>query len=357
MNNSKNCAEIDKIYSQLQRAEIHKSRLITDIYREYELYLKLVRDLLYISVEKGLNELCSNQLTKCESSNSKELFGLFEKNISRLIFTSFPLLTVEQLKINKIQNINKYVDINSLGNSTKTEYDQKEIFQYKYDYEYEEPNYFQISEDISNTSEYYQADNHEKFISLDLDNNDHNNYLINNNSIENIGAEQQLISSIIDLIEEFKVEKSRYSEKENINQVEISSNNQSLKVFDLIDKSLENLLLNLSYKINQELFKANLIKKIISKDSFEYLVGKKLMIKHPHPFVINFEFNSNRYLSKGDNLPSIIFFNISTVELEFINLNLAIQRNKINELKNQFQRLIKKETYWRQKEITLNKIR
>ena len=120
---------------------------------------------------------------------------------------------------------------------------------------------------------------------------------------------------------------------------------------------MENLLLNLSYKINQELFKANLIKKMISKDSFEYLVGKKLMIKHPHPFVINFEFNLNLSSSKGHNLPSIIFFNISTVELEFKNLNLSIQRKKINQLKNQFQRLIKKETYWWQKESTLNRIR
>ena len=95
---------------------------------------------------------------------------------------------------------------------------------------------------------------------------------------------------------------------------------------------------------------------MISKDSFEYLVGKKLMIKHPYPFVINFELNLNRTSLNGDNLSSIIFFNISTVELEFKNLNLSIQRNKINELKNQFQGLIKKETYWRQKEITLNKI-
>ena len=117
---------------------------------------------------------------------------------------------------------------------------------------------------------------------------------------------------------------------------------------------MENLLLNLSYKINQELFKANLIKKMISKDSFDYLVGKNFMIKLPYPFIINFEFNLNRSSSNGDNLPSIIFFNISTVELEFKNLNLSMQRNKINELKNQFQRLIKKEAYWRQKEITLN---
>ena len=96
---------------------------------------------------------------------------------------------------------------------------------------------------------------------------------------------------------------------------------------------------------------------MISKDSFDYLVGKNFMVKHPYPFVINFEINLNRSSLIGNNFPSFMFFNISTVELEFKNLNLSIQRNKINELKNQFQRLIKKETYWRQKEITLNRIR
>jgi len=96
---------------------------------------------------------------------------------------------------------------------------------------------------------------------------------------------------------------------------------------------------------------------MISKDSFNYLVGKNFMIKHPYPFVINIELNLNRSSLNGNNFPRIIFFNISAVELEFKNLNLSTQKNKINELKNQFQHLIKKETYWRQKEITLNKIR
>ena len=132
---------------------------------------------------------------------------------------------------------------------------------------------------------------------------------------------------------------------------------RQLKQFDLIDKSLENLLLNLSYNINQELFKANLIKKMISQESFDYLVGKNILIKHPYPFVINFELNTNPESINDNNFPSIIFFNISSVELEFKNLNLSIQRNKINELKKHFQRLIKKEKYWRQKGITLNKIR
>ena len=269
-----------------------------------------------------------------------------------------PLLTVEQLKINEIEkNINNKINFNSFNSSTKTKDDQKEKFQYEVGFQLEEPVQFEISKDISDTSEYYQVDSCEKFVSLELDNNDQNNFLSNNNIIENLGVDKQFLSSLLELIEEVKFEDSRYSEKDNINQMDFSPKYQSLENFDLLDKSLGNLLLNLSYKINQELFKANLIKKIISRDSFEYLVGKKLMIKHPYPFVINFELNLNRSSLNGNNFPSIIFFNISTVELEFKNLNLSIQRNKINELKNQFQHLIKKETYWRQKEITLNRIR
>ncbi len=353
-----NYEEIDKINSQLERADIQKSRLIREIYREYELYLNQVRDLLFISVEKGLCELFISLSIKDNFINSNELFCLVEKKISKLIYTKLPLITVEQLKINKIEkNINKEINFNSLGRSQKTKDDQKEKFQKENGSQLEEHFQFQISEDISNTPEYYQVENHDKFVSLDLDKSDHINYLSNNNVIENIGLEKQFISSILELIEEVKVEKTRHSENHNINQMDISPKHQSIKNLDLIDKSLNNLLLNLSYKINLELFKANLIKNMISQDSFEYLVGKKLMIKYPNPFVVNFEFNINHSSSNGESPPSIIFFNISTVELEFKNLNLSIQRNKINELKNQFQRLIKKERYWRQKEITLNKIR
>ncbi|KGF98444.1 putative Adenylate cyclase [Prochlorococcus marinus str. MIT 9302] len=355
MNNFNNCVEIDQINSQLERAELQKNRLICNLYREYELYLNLVRDLLYISVEKGLNGLCSSHLIKDDILNTKELF---EKKISKLIYTKLPLITVEQLKINKSEkNINKEIDFNSLGRPSKTKAENTEQFQYENGSQFKETMQFQISEDISNNSEYYQAKNREKLVSLDLDKNDNINYLSNNHIFENIGLDKKFISSLMELIEEVKLEKPRHSDNQNINQIDIFSKNKNLKNFELIDKSLENLLLNLSYQINQELFNANLINKLISKDSFEYLIGNKLMIKHPHPFVINLEFNINQKLSKRDNLTSIIFFNISTVELEFKNLNLSIQRNKINELKIQFQRLIKKETYWRQKEITLNKIR
>ena len=358
LNNFNNYIDINKINSQLERADIQKGLLTRNIYREYELYLNLVRDLLFISVEKGLNQIYSYPTINDNFLNENESYSLFEKKISKLIYTNLPFLTVEQLKINEIEkNINKEINFTIFDSSTKTKDDQKEKFQYEEGFQLKEPSQFKISEDFSNTSEYYQAHNYEKFGSLDLDNNHHNNYLSKNNIFENLGVEKQFISSLLELIGEEKMEKPRYQDKENINQMDNLPKNKILNDFDLIDKSLENLLLNLSYNINQELFKVNLIKKMISKDSFDYLVGKNFMIKHPYPFVINFELNLNRSSLTGNNIPSIIFFNISTVELEFKNLNLSIQRNKINELKNQFQRLIKKETYWRQKEITLNKIR
>ena len=137
---------------------------------------------------------------------------------------------------------------------------------------------------------------------------------------------------------------------------ESSPTNQNLNCFDLIDNSLANLLLNLSYKINVELFESKLIKKIISENTFKFLSNNKFIIKHPSPFVIEFDLNINKSFTDGVKLPSIYMLNISTVELEFKNLKLSIHRNKINELKNKFQLLVKKEKYWRQKEINLNKI-
>ncbi len=358
LNNFNNYINIEKIDSQLERADIHKRILTRNIHREYELYLNLVRDLLFISVEKGLNQIYSYPTINENFLNENEYYCLLEKKISKLIFTNLPFLTVEQLKISEIEkNINNEINFTTFDSSTKTNDDQKEKFQYEDFFQLKETTQLDISNEFSNTSEYYQAQNYEKFVSLDLDHNDHNNYLSKNNIFENLGFEKQFISSLLELIGEEKMEKTRHSEKENIKQMNNLPKNQILNNFDLIDKSLENLLLNLSYDINQELFKANLIKKMISRDSFDYLVSKNFMIKHPYPFIINFELNLNRSSLKGNNFPSIIFFNISTVELEFKNLNLSIQRNKINELKNQFQRLIKKETYWRQKEITLNKIR
>ena len=223
MNNFNNYQVTDKINSQLERADIQKRRLIRNIYREYELYLSIVRDLLYISVEKGLYNIYSYSSSNYNFWNQNQFFRLFEKKISKIIYTNLPLLTVEQLTIEEIEkNLNKQITFNSSGISAKIKDDQKEKFQNEYDFQLEEPIQIQINKDISNTSEYYQAYNYEKFVSLDLDNNDHNNYLSINNNIENLGIDKQFISSILELIEEVKVKNPSDSEKDKISQTDIS---------------------------------------------------------------------------------------------------------------------------------------
>ena len=201
MNNFNNYIDIDKIDSQLERADIQKRTLTRNIHREYELYLNLVRDLLFISVEKGLNQIYSYPTINDNFLNENEYCSLFEKKISKLIFTNLPFLTVEQLKINEIEkNINKDINFTVFDNSTKTKDDQKEKSQDEDVFQLKEPTQFEISKDFSNTSEYYQVHNYEKFVSLDLDSNDHNNYLSKNNIFENLGFEKQFISSLLELI-------------------------------------------------------------------------------------------------------------------------------------------------------------
>ena len=213
MNNFNNYIDTDKINSQLERAEIKKRILTRNIYKEYELYLNLVRDLLFISVEKGLNQIYSYPIINDNFLNENEFYSFFEKKISRLIFTNLPFLTVEQLKINETEkNINEEINLTIFDSSTKIKDDQKEKFQSEEGFQLKEPSYLQISKDISNTPEYYQPNNHEKFVSLDLDHNDHNN-LSKNNIFENLGFEKQFISSLLELIGEEMVEKPKYQEK------------------------------------------------------------------------------------------------------------------------------------------------
>jgi len=98
LNNFNNYIDLDKINSQLDRAEIQKRILTRKIYREYELYLDFVRDLLFISVEKGLNQIYSYPTINDNFLNKNQFSVLFEKKITELIYKNLPLLTVEQLK-------------------------------------------------------------------------------------------------------------------------------------------------------------------------------------------------------------------------------------------------------------------
>jgi len=232
LNNFNNYLDIDKINSQLERADKQKRILIRNIYREYEIYLKFVRDLLYISVEKGINQIYSYPTIDDNFLNENKFCGFFEKKISKLIYSNMPLLTVEQLKINEIEkNINKEINFNSFDSYTKRKDYQKEKFQYEDGFQLEEPIQFEISKDISNTSEYYQVDSYEKLVSLELDNNDQNNYLSNNNIIEN--SEDDKIKPLVGELPQDKLNKylDNYSLDKDIAKI-IIAEKQNANLFE-----------------------------------------------------------------------------------------------------------------------------
>ena len=60
--------------------------------------------------------------------------------------------------------------------------------------------------------------------------------------------------------------------------------------------------------------------------------------------------------SDFDKFPNIYLFNVTDIELEFFNIELSVCRNNINELKNKFRLLNKKQRYWKNKEIGLNNL-
>ena len=94
---------------QLKRAEVQKDILIKNIYKEYEIYFKIVRKSILSSTEKGLFGLYSelSMSNSDKSLNRRELINFFNQNISFLINSKLPLLTIEQLKLGDISDPQK----------------------------------------------------------------------------------------------------------------------------------------------------------------------------------------------------------------------------------------------------------
>ena len=352
-----NDLELEEIRSQLHRAEVNKNKILKTIYKEYESYLKLVRDLIFTSVENTIYRFCSQYIINNKIINTKELGNLLENKITYLINSRLPFITIEQLIINEsINTENLRLEFNGSREFSESKEFDKVNLNFEENLIAEESLQFNINEDIYNSNEYYRSLNNDKFSSIDLDCSEDLNDLPKLNSIKKLDSENHIMTSLLEIMEETTDNKFKDSENFNNRYQDTFPLSQNLNCFDFIDNSLTDLLLNLSYKINVELFESKLIKKIISENTFKFLSNKKLIIKNPSPFIIEFDFNINQSFTNGLNLPSIYMLNISTVELEFNNLKLSIHRNKINQLKNKFQLLIKKEKYWRQKEINLNKL-
>ena len=79
MNNQTSGLEKKEIINQLGKAEVQKKKLIKSIYTEYELYLQLIRNLLFMSVDKGVQGFFLNTLIKDFVPSRVQLQNFFEK--------------------------------------------------------------------------------------------------------------------------------------------------------------------------------------------------------------------------------------------------------------------------------------
>ena len=338
---------------QLERAEIQKNLCVKKIYKEYENYFEIVRKFILTSAERGIIGLYSNLCISGKELNKIELKNFLNKNISLLIHSKLPFITIEQLNLSNISDPkNQIVNENAYKDFVKL----KEYKTVNFDYETESTAIELLefhSNNNSNTYEYYESLSEDQLSSLNLDESD---YLYSSSeqiSIKKIQDEKNIVNTVIELIEETNDNELYDDERINDQKSDVFISSDNLTFFEFIDKSFDNFLLDLSYEINSELFKINLIEKIISEETFKCLSNNNYTIKHPHPFVIRYYLNSNRLSSKNYSTSNIYLFNITNVELEFYNLELSTCRNNINELKNRF-RLLNKQRYWKHKELSLN---
>ena len=354
MSNSIKGRNSKEVTIQLKRAEIQKNILIKNIYKEYEAYFNIVRKSMLNSVKKGIAGIYSNFSISDKALNSKELNIFLNKNINLLIKSKLPFITIEQLKLGDISDpTNQLVNVNVLKEMVK----RKEYQTVNIDYENEitanESIEFHCDNNL-NTYEYYETLSEDEIHSINLDESSFLNSFSKEKSIEKIEDGKHLVNAVLELIEETNDNKLIDHEKINGQAPDVFISSDNLNIFEFIDKSFSNFLLNLSYMINLELFKIRLIKKIITEETYKCLSNNNSIIKHPYPFVIRYDLYPDKLSPINNKSSDIYLFNITNVELEFYNLDLSICRNNINELKSRFKLLNKKQRYWKNKELASN---
>ena len=343
-----------EIIIQLERAKVQKDLLIKNICKEYEIYFHIVRNSILASTEKGILSLFSDLSISDKALNSSELSNFIKEHISLLIHTKLPFITIEQLKLGDISDPHKHlVNLNALKELVKSIENQTDKFDYENDLNINEFPEFKSNNNSNNY--YYGSLNVDEDASINFDEREYLNTFSSQNSIKDIEYKKHA-DAFIELIEQ--TTDNKLYQHENINNIakDFSILNHNLDLFEFIDKSFSNLLLNLSYVINSELFKKNLIKNIVSENTFKCLSNNYYFIKHPHPFIIRYDLNANNLTIENKKFSDIYLFNITNIELEFYNLDLSICRNNINELKNKFRLLNKKQNYWKLKEFSLKKL-
>ena len=328
-----------KINDQLFFIGCRKSKIKKEIYSVYEIYLTLIRFKLHNYIGEAIKVLFVESGDGIKVKDQKTI--LFIKNdLKKMVNDILPFLTIEQLSIKK-----DYKIVNRIKNNGefKSNYNLKE--------ETHTINYSKTI-NINNSTNYcnFYYDN------LINDNNNINidNYILEDKYIDIFKHDKELgcINSKILLsdFDEDKLSLKTYQSKYSKYFVPIEFKD-IISWMDTLESSLNQYLQDLSIEINNQLFKKNIFKRFINNDLLHYVFDNYLLFTNPSPFILNFDPSIIQYINFDESFSENKYHKtnliiINSTELEFININLSMLKNKLLELKSNIYLLIKKEDYW-----------
>ena len=336
---------LEKIYkkanNQLFQIDCRKTKIKKEIYSLYDLYLTIIRSNLQNYLGEAIKALLD---VSCDGISVKDQKAiLFVKNdLKNIVNNIMPFLTIEQLSIKKEYEIAPQIKNNS---EFKNNYHLiEEVYPIK-DFE-------TIHENNSiNYCNFYYEDliNENKFGNINMD-----NCLLDSNYTDNSKYDKNLgfinSSILLNNFDEDKLSINIYQSKDSKYFMPNEFKDIILWI-DTLESSLNLYLQDLSIEINNVLFKKNIFKRFINNALLLYIFENQSLFTNPSPFILTFDPSLNHYINLDENFSEnkfskINIININSAELEFININLSMLKNKLLESKSNIYLLIKKENYW-----------
>ncbi len=328
-----------KINDQLFHIGCKKSKIKKEIYSLYDLYLKIIRFKLQNYIGEAIRAILFESGHGFSVKDQKT--NLFIKNdLKEIVNDILPFLTIEQLSIEKDYKIPNRIENNR---EFKSNYNLKEEVDTVSNFEG-----INITNSTNYCNFYYQnLINDNKNINIGNYTLE-NEYIDNHKNDENFGCINSKI--LLSDFDEDKLSLNTYQSKNSKYFVPIEFKDIILWM-DTLETSLNLYLQDLSIEINNQLFKRNIFKRFINNDLLAYVFNNHLLFSNPSPFVLKFDPSLTQYINFDENFSENKFLktnliSINSVELEFININLSMLKNKLLELKSNIYLLIKKEDYW-----------
>ena len=329
-----------KINDQLFYIGCKKSKIKKEIYSLYDLYLTIIRSQLQNYIGEAIKALL-NVSGNGISVKDKKTIIFIKNDLKNIVNDILPFLTIEQLSIKK-----EYKIANRIKNNRE------------------------FKSNLNLKDEVYKINNlHTNYTNNSIDyRNFYYENLFNENSSKNINIENFVLNKSSDNFKHDEslgcidsttllsdLEEDKFSLNMHINYnsnyfIPIEFKDIILWI-DTLDSSLNLYLQDLSIKINNEIFKRNILKKFINNKLLLDIFDNHLLFNNPSPFVLTYDPSLIQYIISDENYNEKVssrtnLININTAELEFININLSMLKNKLFELKSNIYLLIKKENYW-----------